>query len=60
MIDYSKALFDRHANDFDTLDNKALGVIGKDSRANGLAKQKSFNKLRRVRQQSEDENWLKQ
>lgn len=28
LIDYSKALFDRHAADFDTLDNKALGVIG--------------------------------
>jgi len=28
LIDYSKAMFDRHAADFDTLDNKALGVIG--------------------------------
>jgi hypothetical protein len=28
LIDYSKHLFDRYAVDFDTLDNKALGVIG--------------------------------
>lgn len=28
LIAYSKGLFDRHASDFDTLDNKALGVIG--------------------------------
>lgn len=28
LIDYSKHLFDRYAADFDTLDNKALGVIG--------------------------------
>jgi len=28
LIDYSRHLFDRYAADFDTLDNKALGVIG--------------------------------
>jgi len=28
LLDYSKAVFDRHAADFDILDNKALGIIG--------------------------------
>jgi hypothetical protein len=28
LLDYSKSIFDRYANDFDHLDNKALGVMG--------------------------------
>ncbi len=33
-------------------------IYRNDSRANSLAKQKSFNKLRRIRRKSENENWL--